>query len=226
MGYRPKIDNSPVNDPELSLMKKIFYEKFELKVKCVFKIVKSNLKTIYRVNLESGTNIRLDIFSKKKKVPHREFLYQKLAYENHINVAKIIGVLKVENKIWKISEWIEGVRIGDVWNLLKMFKKCGEQIAKLSLMKDPKSGNCLWLNDFNKINLIWTKEEEVYLIYFYVRPRANIDESIVETVLRGIRTKEKIKIFLEGYSKYRDVTNIIKKLDEKNWKGKVDTMRW
>jgi len=216
MGYRPNILNEIINGLQLSSIKKIFYKKFKIKVKCVFKIVESKDKIVHRVNLESGTNVRLDIFLRQKRVPHEEFLYQKLAYENCIHVAKMIGILEVENITWKVSEWIEGVRIGDVWNLSKMFKKCGEQIAKLNLIKDPESGNYLWFNDFNKINLIWTKKEEVYLIDFYVRPVPDIDKWTADTILAGIKTKEKINLFLEGYSKYRDVTKIIKNLDEKN----------
>ena len=217
MGYRPGIDNYVITDPKLSLIKEIFYRKFEMKVKYVFQIRKG--RKVHRVNLEDGTNLRLDIYS-NIKVPKKEFLYQKLAYEKGVHVAKIIDIFKVENKTWKVSEWIEGIRIADVWNSLKMFEKCGEQIAKLNLVKDVESGNYLGLSDFNKINLIWSKKEEVYIIDFFVWSRLVVDESVVNTIRRGgFRTKNKVDAFLKGYKKFRSVDKIIEIIEEEIERG-------
>lgn len=218
MGYRPDIDNYVITDPKLTLIKKIFYKKFKIKVKCVFQIIKK--RRVYRVNLEDGTNLRLDIYL-KNEVPIKRFLYQKLAYEKGVHVAKIIDVFKIDKKIWKISEWIEGVRIGDVWNLSKMFEKCGEQIASLNLVKDPESGNYLGLADFTKLNLIWTEKEEVYIIDFLVSPRLVVDMSVVKTLVISLKTKNRADVFLKGYMKFRSVDKIMEILEEKNWKWKT-----
>lgn len=217
MGYRSGIDNYVITGSKLFLIKEIFYGKFEMKVKYVFQIRKG--RGVYKVNLEDGTNLRLDIYL-NKKVPRKEFLYQKLAYEKDIHVAKIIDIFKVKNKTWRVSEWIEGVRVADVWNLLKMFEKCGEQIAKLNTVKDVKSGNYLGFSDFNKINLIWSKKEEVYIIDFFVWPRSVVDESVVNTIKRGgFRTKNKVDAFLKGYKKFRSVDKIIEIIEEEIERG-------
>ena len=206
MGYRPKIDNYNITGDRLILMKQILYGKFKIKIKYIFQIRKG--RGVYRLNLIDETNLRLDIYT--KKVPEKEFLYQKLAYEKGVNVAKIISIFKVKNKTWRVSEWIEGIRIADVWNSLKMFEKCGEEIAKLNLVKDPKSCEYLGLSDFNKINLIWTEKEEVYIIDFFVWPRKNVDLSVFNTIKYGkFRTKNKVDAFLKGYMKFRHIDKII-----------------
>lgn len=219
MGYRPGIHNYVVTDLKLSLIKRIFYKKFKMKVKNVFEIRKG--RRVHRVNLENGTNLRLDIYL-KEKVPKKEFLYQKLAYEKGVHVAKIIDVFEVEHEIWKVSEWIEGVRIGDVWNLSKMFEKCGEQIANLNLIKDNKSGYYLGLRDFTKINLIWTEKEEVYIVDFDVRPRLFVDVNVVDrVVVRILKQKSRVDAFLKGYKKFRNIDKIMEILEEDNWKQKA-----
>lgn len=211
MGYRPIIDNYIVIEPKLSLIKKIFHKRFKMEIKCVFEIIKG--RRVHRINLENGTNLRLDIY---KKIPNKKFLYQKLAYKDGVHVAKIIDIFKVENETWKVSEWIEGVRIADVWASLKMFEKCGEQIASLNLVKDVESNEYLGLSDFNKINLIWTEKEEVYIIDFFVWPRLVVDESVVKTIMRGdFRTKNKVNAFLKGYKKFRNIDKILEILEEK-----------
>jgi len=212
MGYRPIIDNYIVIEPKLSLIKKIFYKRFKMEIKCVFEIIKG--RRVHRINLENGTNLRLDIYT--KKIPNKEFLYQKLAYKDGVHVAKIIDIFKVENATWKVSEWIKGVRIADVWTSLKMFEKCGEQIASLNLVKDVESNEYLGLSDFNKINLIWTEKEEVYIIDFFVWPRLVVDESVVKTIMRGdFRTKNKVNAFLKGYKKFRNIDKILEILEER-----------
>jgi len=218
MGYRPGIDNYVITDPKLSLIKKIFYKKFKIKVKHVFQIRKG--RGVHRVNLEEGINLRLDI-CQKKKFQEKETLYQKLAYEKGVHVAKTIGIFRVKNQIWKVNKWIEGVRIGDVWNLSKMFEKCGEQIARLNLVKDVESGNYLGLGDFNGLNLIWTNKEEVYIIDFYVWPRIVVDESVVKTLIMGLRTRNRADVFLKGYMRFRSIDKIMEILEKNNWKWKT-----
>jgi hypothetical protein len=136
-------------------------------------------------------------------------------------VAKIIDVFKVRNEIWRVSEWIEGVRIGEVWNLSKMFERCGEQIACLNLVKDVESGNYLGLGDFNGLNLIWTNKEEVYIIDFYVWPRIVVDESVVKTLIMGLRTRNRADVFLKGYMRFRSIDKIMEILEKNNWKWKT-----
>lgn len=218
MGYRPQIDNYIVTGSKLSLIKKLFFKKFKLNVKCIFEIIKG--RRVHRVSLENGVNLRLDIYP-NEKAPKKEFLYQKLAYEDGVNVAKIIGIFKEKENIWKVCEWIEGVRISEVWNSIDVFEKCGEQVAKLNLVKDPETNQYLGLSDFNKINLIWTPKKEVYIIDFYVFPRLIVDESIVKTLVMGLRTKNRAKAFLNGYKKVRNADKIIKILENNNWTWKT-----
>ena len=217
MGYRAGIDNLVVGGSKLFLIKKIFSTRFKMDINRVFQIRKR--RKVHRVELKNGINLRLDIYKQKEAVK-KEFLYQKLAYENNVNVAKIIDIFKVRNKLWRVSEWIEGIRIGDVWNLSKMFEKCGEQIAKLNLVKDPKSNNYLGLGDFSELNLIWTKKEEVYIIDFYVWPRENVDISVVKTIVMGLRMKNRADAFLRGYVKIKSIDKILDILEENNYKWK------
>lgn len=220
MGYRRAIHNEPVVGSKFSTLKTLFYDKLGLVVKNIFRIRKE--KNVYRVNLQDGLNLRLDIF--KMKAPKDKLSYHRLAYDNGVSVPKIIEVCKLYNStledIFKVSEWIEGVRIEEVWNLSKVFEKCGEQIAKLNLIKDPVSDKYLSLRDFSPLNFIWTKEKEVYIIDLNIFVVEDVDYSVVKTLVMGLRTKNRIDCFLKGYMKFRSTDRIMKILKKYKWKWK------
>jgi len=219
MGYRERIDNCVVVGSKLGTIKKVFYEKFSLEVRQVFQVRKN--RHVFTVELKDGSNLRLDIYNKKVP-PKRRFVYQKLAYEKKINVPQLIDVFKVEKKLWRVSDWIEGVRVGTVWNLFEVFEKCGEQIAKLNLIKDTESDKYLGLADFNKLNLIWTSEKEIYIIDVLIDPRTYVDYSVVKTLVMGLRTRNRIDAFLKEYSRFRNIDRIMEILEkENNWKWKT-----
>lgn len=214
MGHRRAIHNCPIIGSKFASINKLFYQEFGLKVAHVFQIRQG--RPVHRVNLKNGSNLRLDMY--KSKAPTKTFPYQELAYKKGVNIPKIIGVLKIGKITFKVSEWVEGVRIEDVWTLAKMFEKSGEQIASLNLIKDPTSGNYISFSDFNPLNLIWTLKEEVYIIDTNIGIDTDVDYSVVKTLIMGLRTKNRIDCFLEGYMKLRDIGRIMAILEKSKWK--------
>ncbi len=217
MGYRSKIYNIPIKDSTFELIKQTL-KKYKLIVRKVFRVIKG--RNIYMVELENNKHVRVDIYSKKNSFSNDRFRYQQYLYESGVNVARIIGLSKTKKQWLKVSEWIEGVRIGEVWNRAEVFEKCGEQIAKLNSVKDPKTGCFLGLADFSKLNLIWTKENEVYIIDLLVSSTEVVDYSVVKTLIMGLSTRTRIEHFLNGYKKIRDTDRILEILENQNWKWK------
>jgi len=143
---------------------------------------------------------------------------QKIASET-INIPKILFVDNI--KKYKISEWIDGVDINKVWNLPEVFIQSGELMGKLNLIKNTNSGMYLSNCEFSSSNAIWSNDKKVYLIDLgKLRWSSCTDITIVQVLLKRIRNKEKIDLFLEGYSKFKSTEKIIKICNQKNWSWK------
>lgn len=219
MGYRRAIHNIPIEGQLFNTIKNSLKE-YNLQVNNIFKVRKRMKKAIvYMVELDDGKHVRVDNYI-KGKVSYSRFEYQKFLYDNGVNVAKIIGLPIINGSQWKVSEWIEGVRLEEVWNDPEVFEKSGEQIAKINSTKDPGTNQFLVLSDFSPLNLIWTKKKEVYIIDLLVSTNENVDYSVVKTLIMGLRTKNRSMRFLDGYKKIRDVDGILKILEESRWKWK------
>lgn len=194
-----------------SIMKRYF------KVECdqVFQVVKD--KQMYKIVAENYPSIRLDIYNKvnkkviskiKKRLSYYKLLPRKLKYST------LIDIVETPDKIFKISKWIDGAKIGDVWYNKKIFKMVGEIIAQINMVNDPVTGNFLMFTKFNKDHAIWSNRGDIYLIGDNIRPTKNVDQNICQLLTTVLQKPEKIKYFLIGYKKIRNddrITDIIYK---------------
>jgi hypothetical protein len=173
------------------------------------------------LELRDGTKRRLDIYPRYSYQYYKKFLYQKLLYENGVNVAEPLKfIIFHERKFaigWKLSNWIEGVRVLKVWDLEETFERIGEQVARINSIKDTTTGGRMALFDFSKLNGIWTYNDEVYIIDLSVKPYKNIKYSVYK-ILISLRTKSRINSFLKGYSKICPIDSIVRYGETKKWK--------
>jgi len=116
---------------------------------------------------------------------------------------------------FKFSEWIDGVMLLTVWDLEKPFVKFGESVARLN---EVKCKNMFLINgDMNSGNVIWTKDEEVYIIDLcklkLVESEYQVDVAAASHIVKKLKNKKRAELFLEGYSKFRNISEIRKNVD-------------
>lgn len=169
---------------------------------------KKTVKT-RKIIIKDYPALRLDI-----KYSSKITRLQMIANQTDIEIPKVI---LIEGK-YKFSEWIDGVMIKDVWNLTEVFSRSGDLIGRLNLIKDPKTNQFLMNSEFSSSNAVWSKDKKVYLIdHGRMNTSTNPDSSVVQILLKRIRSKDRINVFLKAYSKHRDIKNIMKKIEKKNW---------
>ena len=204
-------DIVPVEGKLLKKIRSIVKNKLNKEVISGIKICKKNggVKT-YKIIIKNNNPLRLDI-----KYPQEITRLQMVANKTDIEIPKVI--LTVSK--YKFSEWIEGVMLRDVWNIDEVFIKSGDLVGRLNLIKDPVTNNFLTNGEFSSTNAIWTPDKKVYIVdHGRMKAMLNPDIPLIKVLLKRIREKRRINLFLEAYSKHRDIDNIIKILDKKNWK--------
>jgi hypothetical protein len=146
---------------------------------------------------------------------------QKMAYENGVNVPKIHYYGKVwERNIFKLSDWIDGNLWLDNWDNSKLFELVGEQMGKLNSIKH----QCWVLvnSDTNSSGIIYTKDKKAFIVDLNtLQLTLDPDPFIVKTLTKRIKDRSKIDLFLKGYSKIRNCSNIVKLCENINWKWNV-----
>jgi len=201
---------SPVKKKLFIFVRKYLKELLNKEVINMFKISSTSgkLKT-YKIEVENGPSIRLDInFS---GILNR---LQKIATDNDIEMPKI---LKIKDG-YKFSQWVEGVMLARVWDIAEVFIKSGDLMGRLNSIKDPVNGKFLTNSEFSSTNAIWTEDKKVFIIdHDRLKTTDNPDDSIVQVLVKRIREMNRINLFLEAYSKYRNVDNIVAKAAKRNW---------
>lgn len=220
MGFRIHLHNLPVQEDLLNDIRTKFKD---LKIKEAFKIRAD--RNIYMLVLENNKKLRLDIYPRFNERYYNIYNYQKILYENGINVPKPIKFIKFKVKknievAWKLSEWIDGIRVFYLWRFIETFEKIGEQVAKINSIKDPVSGMNFCLFDFSSLNGIWTTKGEIYIIDLSIKPYENVSYSVYKTLTTCLRTESRINAFLEGYSKIRSTKKIVSYAEKEQWKWK------
>jgi len=190
-------------------------EKFNLQVENINSICdeNNNKPKAYKISIKNSQSIRLDI-KHQESVTHLQILVNK--YD--IEIPKILGVFGK----YKFSEWIDGVMLLRVTDVPEVFIASGEMMARLNLIEIQ---NKFVSNDeFSLSNAIWTKDKKVYLIdQGRMKLFENTDDSIARILMKRIKDKTNIFLFLKGYSKYKNtihIENILKKYDYK-WSNYV-----
>ena len=170
----------------------------------------------YKIIIKNGDPLRLDI----KKHTDEITRLQIIANKTDIEIPKVVFV----HGHYKCSEWIEGIMLHQVWNIAEVFVKTGDLVARLNLIKDPLTKEFLVNGEVSSTNAIWTPDKKVYIIdQGRMRTNSNPDKSVVMILLKRIREKERINLFLKTYSKYRDIDNIMKMIEKRNWKWEAPT---
>lgn len=183
----------------------------------IFKIMKKNPR-IFRIELNDGTVLRFEIISLKDL---HKIEIQDIASMYHDGTPKVIFYKIVGKKIFKFSEWIHGKLVTEIMHLEKVNVKTGELLGKLNNIKDPKTGLFITNGEISSTNLIWTKDEKVFSIdqgQLCAVSEKNLDIIVVKTIVKRIRYKDRSDMFLKGYSKYRDISGVLKIGNEKKWK--------
>ena len=165
---------------------------------------------VFKVELMNKRFVRLDMNYKSKLVE-----MQKIGLASGV-IPNIVSYSQVGTQFVKFSEWIDGVMLLLVWNLEKPFVKFGESVARLNNVKYK---NMFLINsDMNSGNVIWTKDEKVYIIDLcklkLVGNEYRVDASVATHIVKKLKNKKRANLFLEGYSKYRNVDNIKKNVDK------------
>jgi hypothetical protein len=184
----------------------------------ILKIMKGKGSCI-RLELDDQTALRFDRFRNVDKNIEMIRL-EEIVLENYDCIPKIISYKKSGKKILKLSEWIDGYLWVEVKRLEKVNRKIGEMFAKLNNLKDPNSGLFITVSDINKTNIIWDKDENPIIVdlgTIRVENKSGIDQVVYKNLVKRVVYKDRIDVFLDGYSTYRDISGILKISKEKNW---------
>jgi len=168
----------------------------------------SRVKAIKFITAD-GSNIRLDI-----KYPPEITRLQIIASNKNIEIPKVL----FEQGKYKFSEWIEGVMIKEVRNVAEVFIKAGDLMGRLNKVVDPITRKFITNGELSATNAVWTPDKKVYLIdQGRMYATADPDPSIVQVLLKRIREKERINLFLSAYSKHRNIDNILHLIEKRGW---------
>ena len=183
----------------------------------IFKIMKSNPR-VFRVELDDGSVLRFETIP--LKVLHRIEFQELALLHHHDGMPKIIFYKIIDNIIYKFSEWIYGKIVAEVVDVERVHIKTGEMLAKLNNIQDPKTGLFLTNGEISSTNLIWTKEENIFIIdhdRFTAENENGLDRMVVKNIAKRIQYKDRMHMFLKGYSKYRDIDGVLKCGKKLNW---------
>lgn len=214
MGYRPEIDNTIVKGKLFKSIKKNF-----LRNKMnVIKVVRvRNDRFVFHVFLDNGKEVKLNLIKKDWCRCIKQFNLQNLLHSKKVNVPKCIYWWQDNLFLWKVTKWIKGVRLDEVWDYKEPIVAGGEQVAKINSIIDPETKYSLRFKDFSPLNSIWTEDKKLYIIDVDVWPDKQIDQTIVRILIGALRSKNRALAFLEGYEKVRSIEGIIKILERDNW---------
>lgn len=139
--------------------------------------------------------------------------------KNGVNVPKVLATKVCKGTIFKLSEWINGCLLRNT-NSLKVYSLLGEQVAKLNLIKISDK-HFIGCSDINSSGVVYDGTN-VYLIDLdSCKPKENPDKTVVQILLKRIKVKGRIEAFLQGYSRYRSITNIRTLCEERQWRWRT-----
>ena len=179
--------------------------------------VHGRLQKIYCAECSDGTKYRYEKYKPKAEK------YKQAALAKGCKIAETLYIFP--NAKVKISEWIEGILVKEVWDKTAPFLEMGAVIGKINTVTirekalsplDKDVYGHIAISDINETNFVYTKRGELYLIDWNVRlvNESELDSIVTGSLIKRIGNIHKIRFFLSGYEKYRDTKNI-KKLVEK-----------
>lgn len=175
-------------------------------------------KSIYRVICKEGI-IRVDLARRYLRGVDEQII----AYNEGVNVPKILYVSFNSGKksVCKISEWIDGILLLNIKeeDRVEVFTKFASAVAKLNSIT--KNGQVLVCSDMNLGNMVWTPDRQVYFIDVEeLMFEPNVNSNITKLLLKRIKNRKMIDVFLSEYSKYINIDNIVLKCERSEWTWK------
>jgi len=173
-------------------------------------------KTIYK-----GKCAKLEIFGKKDKL-YRSLSIHKEALVAGLMLPKIYNIEEKGNRFYKYSEWIEGNTIQyEMDNKPDLIEEiCGDLGRYVNELYNV---NNITAVDSHFKNFVWSNNKVIYIDLKKLLYR-NYEEHISQMskiCLKGCKGDDrKAFYFLKSYSKYRDVSPIIKECDNREWQWK------
>jgi len=199
----------PENESNNQSIIRIIKNELKLNVKKLYRMEKKGAVKIWRAELARGKSLRID----NRAVGNSVYL-QKLALKNGVNVPRVLYYKNI-----KISTWVNGEMLSNVFDDANAFIEVGRQLAKMNSIVDPSTGRCLTNSDMGITNFIYTKNKQIYIIDMNtMRLTRNPDSSICKMLLKRIRDPERNALILKGYGETRDTKKIIKAAEKLNWK--------
>lgn len=205
-----------INQKPALAIKNMIKKELNKDVLRIFKVMKRNPR-VYRVELNDGTVLRFEVVSLNSL---KMINLQNTASLYHDGTPKIIFYKKVGKKIFKFSEWIHGKLLAEVSHLEEVNIKAGEMFAKLNNIKDPKTGLFITIGEINNTSMIWTEDKRLVIIdqgTIRALTENKIDGVVYKNLVKRMKYKKRIDMFLQGYSKHRDISNILKIANKRNW---------
>ena len=204
-------DNIKITGPRLEKLKILIKSHIGRAPKKIIHIRRN--RQVYQLVFKKIPPMRLDI-----GYPPKIARLQQIVYDNKIEVPKIIKLVGGGKRGYKYSEWITGVLLMRKWNLAEIFYKSGDLMGRMNLVKDPKDGKFLSNGEWSGANAVYTEDKKIYIIdHGRMNTHSNPDMIIVKVVLKRIRNKERVGVFLDGYSQHRNVDFIKKEIEKRNW---------
>jgi hypothetical protein len=172
----------------------------------------------YKRIIYKGNPAKLEVFSKSHKL-FKSLPVHKEAIKLGLRVPKLYSVKNKHGQIQKITEWIEGNTIYDEMlnNDSLIVTVCKDLARYINKLYD--FGISPVDNHFK--NFVWDNESVIYidmkkLLY---RDYSNHIVQMAKLCIKNCKTDRRKAIpFLREYSKYRDVSLILKECDRRNWK--------
>lgn len=185
----------------------------------IFKIMKRNPR-IFRFELSDGSVLRFEIID--LKFFHLIEL-QEEALLHHKGTPKIIFYKILGKRIFKFSEWIHGKIVSEVQHMNKVFVTMGETLAQLNKIEYKSTGLYLTNSELGMSNVVWTEDEKIFIIdhdRLKAVKESKLDASVFINLVKRVIYKDRVDMFLRGYSKYRSVDGVIKLGNKKDWTWK------
>jgi len=166
-----------------------------------------------------GKDAKLEVFTKRDKL-FRSLSVHKLAIETGLHVPEIYGVEHKGASIYKYTQWIPGNNIYDEMNndqnmIEPICTDLGRYINNLYSIQGISPVD----NHFK--NFAWYNNSVIYIDMkkLLCRDYENHIIQMAKLCLKSCRgDSRKVLAFLKSYSKYRDVSPIVKECDKRGWK--------
>jgi hypothetical protein len=209
-----QIDRTHMNDA-IDIVKK----ELNRDVVKILKIMKKHPR-VFRLELDDKTVLRFERI-RYNNVILNNIRLERVVLKKYKCIPKIIYCKRGGAGLLKLSEWIDGFLFGELKEDLEANKKIGEMYAKLNNIQDPKTGLFITVSEINNTNIVFNVNGDPIIVDLETIRSVNkkgIDSAVYKNLVKRIVYKDRIDMFLNGYSKYRDISGILELAKKNNWR--------